>query len=188
VTVSPDQLAWTLGARVPAHDYRVFRTAFVDGSHPRVGTKRFSLIECVDWVNIIALTDDGNVVLVRQFRVGSAEVCLEIPGGMVDEGELPRDAAARELVEETGYTAQAWRSLGTVRPNPALQGNTLHTFLATGAVRTREPELDSSEVLAVELRSLADVHAALTSGAIDHALVVVAFAHLALTQHVLQPP
>src|SRR5580700_9729230 len=105
MTAPPDELAWTLGARVPAHDYRVFRTAFVDGSHPRVGTKRFSLIECVDWVNVIAMTDDRHVVLVRQFRVGTAEVCLEIPGGMVDEGEQPRDAAARELAEETGYTA-----------------------------------------------------------------------------------
>jgi 8-oxo-dGTP pyrophosphatase MutT (NUDIX family) len=186
--VSEDDLRWTLGARTPAHDYRVFRTAFVDGSHPRVGTKTFSLIESRDWVNVVALTDDARVVLVRQFRVGTGEVCLEIPGGMVDDGEDARAAAERELAEETGYTARAWRHLGTVCPNPALQGNRLHTFLATGAVRTGDQRLDSGEVLAVELRPLSEVQSAMRSGRIDHALVLVAFAHLALEQHVLHTP
>ncbi len=162
----------------------MFKTAFVDGTHPRTGaTKRFSLIEAVDWVNVIALTPSKNgderVVLIRQFRIGSASVCLEIPGGMVDPGETPAEAAARELAEETGYTAPDWEQLGNLSPNPAIQTNRLYTFLARNAVQTGAPRLEGSEVIETETAKLAECHAAIRDGRIDHALVVAAFAHLA---------
>jgi ADP-ribose pyrophosphatase len=176
-----DPLAWQLGARVPGADYRVFQTAFVEGTHPRTGAaKRFSLIEAVDWVNVIALTPDGRVVLIKQFRIGSASVCLEIPGGMVDPGESPETAAARELAEETGYTSTRWERLGNVSPNPAIMTNRLHSYLARDCAQTQPQRLEGSEVIDVELASLADCHRAIREGRIDHALVIVAFAHLAL--------
>lgn len=178
-----DELSWELGARHRGHDYRVFTTSFVDAKHPRTGeVKRFSLIECVDWVNVIAVTRTGDIVLVRQYRVGTERVSLEIPGGMVDAGEDPAAAAARELEEETGYTSQRWSHLGTVSPNPALQANKLHSYLALDAERTSSPKPDGGEVLALDLAPLADVQAKLRSGEIDHALVLCAFAHLALAQ------
>ncbi len=178
-----DDLTWKLGQRIPAASYRVFSTAFVDGIHPRTGaTKRFSLIDAVDWVNVIAVTpaaEGSRVVLIRQFRIGSNEICLEIPGGMVDPGETPAEAAARELAEETGYTAARWQPLGRVSPNPAIMTNWLYTFLAEDAVQTSAPRPDGSEVIEVETATLADCHAAIRAGRIDHALVVAAFAHLA---------
>lgn len=175
-----DDLTWRLGTRIPGADYRVFTTAFVDGVHPRTGaTKRFSLIESVDWVNILALTTDERVVLIRQWRVAANEVCLEIPGGMVDAGETPAQAAARELAEETGYVSDSWEQIGRLWPNPAINTNRLYTFLATNAVQTAPPRPEGSEVIELAWATLPECHAAIRDGRIDHALVVAAFAHLA---------
>jgi ADP-ribose pyrophosphatase len=187
--MSDDELAWRIGARQPAGDYKIFTTSFVEAAHPRTSVmKRFSVIECVDWVNVIALTPDDQVVLIRQYRIGTQAVCLEIPGGMVDAGEDPLTAAARELEEETGYTAKAWRPLGKVAPNPAIMNNFLHSFLALDAEQTRPQRLDTSEVIAIETAPLAEVHAMLRDGRIDHALVIDAFAHLAFQLGGLRRP
>ena len=176
-----DDLRWQLGARYPGADYRIFKTGFVDATHPKVsGIKRFSLIDCVDWVNVIAVTPDRQVVLIRQYRPGTDGVYLEIPGGMVDEGEDPETAAARELEEETGYVGTSIERIGRVAPNPAIQNNYLHTYLVLGAAPTSAMRLDSSEVITVETAPLADAYQMCRDGRIDHALVVAAFGHLAL--------
>lgn len=184
-----DDLVWRLGARLPGHDYKVFRTAFVDASHPPTGkATRFSLIEATDWVNVIALTPDDRVVLIRQYRPGIDTVCLEIPGGMVDAGEEPLAAAVRELAEETGYSARAWRKLGNIAPNPALQNNRLHSFLALDAACTAAPRLDGNEVIALETVALSEMRTLLREGKIEHALVIAAFAHLAFELGDLRRP
>ena len=188
MSVSDDELEWRLGLRHPGHDYRVFKTAFVDATHPRAGTKRFSLIEATDWVNVIALTRDDRVVLIEQYRFGVARVCLEIPGGMVDPGEDAATAAARELVEETGYTSSHWEHLGTIAPNPALQNNALHSYLALDAEPTHEQKLEGSEVVRVRTVPLTDITTLLQRGAIEHALVVAAFGHLAFRLGGLRRP
>ena len=174
-------LVWKLGARLPGHDYRIFTTSFVEATNPRNGAlRRFSLIDAPDWVNVIALTGEGRVVLVRQFRPGVERVCLEIPGGMIDPGEDPCAAAARELAEETGYTGGTLELIGRCAPNPAIQGNTLYNVLARGVSLTQPPAPDDGEVLSVETATIAECLDHLRTGAIEHALVVVAFAHLML--------
>ena len=179
-TMAHDHLRWPITGRTPGDDYRIFSTERVVATHPSAGHPHdFSLVRCGDWVNVVAVTEQDHVVMLWQWRAGLDRVCLEVPGGMIDPGEDPLTAARRELEEETGFTAQTWKKLGAIGPNPAMQTNTLHTYLATGARRTHAPRPDGGEALQVELWSWADVRTALTSGTIDHALVVAAFAHAA---------
>ncbi len=148
---------------------------------PRTGAEHELLvIEAPDWVNVVALTDDGHALFVRQWRFGAAEATLEIPGGMVDPGESPAEAAARELLEETGHAPSRLVPLGSIQPNPAIQTNRCHTFLAEGCRRVGELRPDAMEDLAVELHPLADVPRMLADGSIGHALVAVAFQKLEL--------
>jgi 8-oxo-dGTP pyrophosphatase MutT (NUDIX family) len=144
-----------------------------DGSeHPRV------VIEAPDWVNVVAVTRDEQVVLIRQFRAGVWANTLEIPGGMVDPGEDPQAAAIRELEEETGYRPQRVVPLGWVHPNPALQANKCHSFLALDCEKVGEASLDEGEDIEVVVAPRAELPRLVREGKITHALVVAAF-HLA---------
>jgi len=134
----------------------------------------FYRIESPDWVNVVALTPDDALVMVRQFRHGSRVVTLEIPGGLVDPGESAPEAAARELLEETGYRAGRLEDLGSLNPNPALFANRVHMQLALDCVRVGEIQNSSTEHTTVELLPLAALPDTLRRGEIDHALVVAA--------------
>lgn len=106
---------------------------------------RFYVIRPPNWVNVVALTPDRRLVMIEQFRHGIDSVTLEIPGGMVDPGETPLQAARRELAEESGFESQTWVEIGRVHPNPAIQSNETITFMAENAARTRTPSFDSNE-------------------------------------------
>mgnify|MGYP001231230514 CR=1 FL=1 len=131
----------------------------------------FYYIDTADWVNVIPVTSNNEIVMVRQFRHGSQQVSLEIPGGLVDPGEQPEVAAVRECLEETGYTAGSILSLGALNPNPALFANSLHTFIAEGCELTSEIKNTNTEFTEVELINFAKLPELLSNGTIDHALV-----------------
>jgi ADP-ribose pyrophosphatase len=135
----------------------------------------FFVIECPDWVNVIALTKEKEVVLIEQYRQGTEEITLEIPGGMVDGGENYVDAANRELIEETGYSSNNLVYLGKSRPNPAIQNNWMFHYLALDCEKTEETAFDEHESVITKLVPLAEIESLITSGAITHSLVLAGF-------------
>lgn len=172
---------WPRRSRKPLLTTRIFELISEEHVSPRTQQTLDALVlECADWCNVIALTEQQELVMVRQFRFGSQQVELEIPGGIVDPGEEPLVSAQRELLEESGYRGARWTALGSVAPNPAIQRNRLHIFLAEGCARVAEPELDPFEDMTVELHTPEQVDAAIADGTISHALVVVAFQKWAL--------
>ena len=170
---------WERRSSRPIADCRIFRVRADLVVDPRSGREReVFVVESADWVNVIALTPEREVVLIEQFRHGVRAPALEVPGGMVEPGEDPLAAGLRELREETGYGGGQARLIGSVLPNPAMLDNRCWTLLVEGVTRLGEPRPDESEDIAVMLRPLSDVPALIAEGRIDHALVVAAFHHL----------
>jgi 8-oxo-dGTP pyrophosphatase MutT (NUDIX family) len=162
-----------------AGDFEVFEVMRHEVTTPRGLVRRCFTLEMRDWVTVVAVTEARRFVLVRQHRHGVDAETLETAGGIVDPGEDPAAAALRELHEETGYVAETAEPLGWVHPNPALQANRCHMFLARGARDTGALACDEHEITAPVILDEAELSAAMIDGQITHALVLVAL-HRAL--------
>ncbi len=173
--------SWTLLRSQDISDHRIFRIRHDFYRFEPTGVERdFVVLHSPDWVNVVPITEDGQVVLIRQYRHGLQDVTLEIPGGIIDAGEPPQAAAERELREETGYVAERVRTLGRVVPNPAFQDNCSYMFLAEDCRRLAEPRPDPFEQIEVVLRPLGDIPDLIRRGEINHTLVINAFAFMDL--------
>jgi ADP-ribose pyrophosphatase len=173
-TPSPQKIQKPQGRRAhPVADHGVFkveRLVFEQTPLPR----DIFVFAVPDWCNVLAETPEGELVFIWQYRHGTDELSLEIPGGVIDPGEEPIDAARRELREETGYEAESLELVSVVEPNPALQGNRCFTYLARGARLTAETEFDDMEDLETVVLPKTELARLIDERVVTHALVVVA--------------
>lgn len=132
----------------------------------------YYVLEYPDWVNVIAITKDGQFVMERQYRHAARKISLELPCGVMEDGETPLEAAQRELLEETGFGGGQWKKLMELSPNPSAMSNTTHCFLAIGVEKIAEQHLDETEELSVLFMTKEEVKRMLNENQICQALMV----------------
>lgn len=140
---------------------------------PETGNEiKFDVLECEDWINIIAITKDKHVIMVEQFRSGTNEITLEFPAGRVEPNEKPEETAIRELGEETGSSVNKVKLIGKSNPNPAFLTNTLWTYLSKEVVISGDQNLDPNEEVKVVFIPIGEVDELIKSGKISHSLTI----------------
>jgi len=132
----------------------------------------FYVMEYPDWVNVIAITEDGKFIIEEQYRHGLQRVNFELCAGCIEEGEEPLDAAKRELLEETGFGGDQWKEFMVSAPNPNSMSNICHTFLATGVKQVSEPHREKTEDIRVHLKTREEVKELLEEGKIIEGIML----------------
>ncbi len=173
--MTSDLQPWERVGSEQGPDLILFRARYDWYKNPR-NSKVFKrvILEARDFVNVVAVTAENRIVVVRQFRFGAGKITTEIPAGLIDPGEAPEDAARRELEEETGYVSDKWKYLGWVLPNPAFLNNRCHSFLATDLVKAHEPRLEEGEDISVAEWTLDQIRSEFEQGDLRNALGLVA--------------
>lgn len=170
---------WELIRSERGPDMFIFQARYDWVRNPRnKKSMRAVILETPDFVNVVAVTPEKKIVVVRQYRFGVERITTEIPSGLMNKDETPEDAVMRELREETGYTSTQWKYLGWVEPNPAYHDNVCHQWLALEAVKTYEPELDEGEEIRVAELSLEELRNEIGQGRMRNALTLLSLAQV----------
>lgn len=170
---------WKKLATSTEADCRIFSVAREHWVHPDGKRKGdFFVMHCPGWVNVLALTPEKDLVMVRQFRFGTRGISLEIPGGLMEDGEDPVTTGARELLEETGYRGEQGKVLASVHPNPAIQSNRCHLVLFENVQDTGNLSWDGNEELEILTMPVEKVLESARKGEITHSLVIDALFYL----------
>ena len=175
---------WQKISSQPLGNFRIFQLRTDRSISPRtLQAHDFIVLDCVNWVNVVAVTADQQLVMIEQYRHGTNTLELEIPGGMIDPAdESPQAAGLRELREETGYAGHHPRIIGQIFPNPAIMSNTCFTVLVENCHCVHQVEFDRGEDLMTQLVPVADIPGLIAGGKIRHSLVVVGLYYFELYQ------
>lgn len=167
---------WQLLKSEPAIDLSIVKIRHDYYKNPRNEKEvKVIAIEGNDAANVIAKTKTGKIIMVRQFRFGISDYTLEIPGGMIDEGEDVLTAAQREVKEETGYIGENWQYLGNIFANPVWMDSTIHHYYMENAELKYELELDEAEDVEIILLSPEEIYQKIADGEIKHPHTISAF-------------
>ena len=179
MTEDEKQRPWKLLRSEEGDELPIFKVRYDWMENPRNGaTLKAVVLDVPDWVTIAAVTPDNRIVVVRQYRFGAAEFTTELTAGLVNPGEPHRDAALRELREETGYTSDDWVYLGWVQPNPAYQNNRLHQWLARGVRQTEPCQLDEGEDIEVSQHSMDEIRRDVAEGRFRNSLALLSLSRI----------
>lgn len=161
---------WFIEKSEHGPDLKLFQARFDYIKNPRNGiTEKKVILSGGNAVNVIALTVDNKVILVRQYRFGTSSYTLELPGGLIDPNESPLTAARRELEEETGFTSgEKWVSLGKIGQNPVFMESYVHHYLALNVLQTKEQMLDTGESIEVISMPIEELKTRWQKGEIEH--------------------
>ena len=173
--------SWTIKQDVLYSDCRIFevrKQRFLRNSDKKNGD--FFVLNSNDWVNVLAITQEEQLVMVRQFRYGTQSLSLEPPGGVIEKGENPLLAGRRELLEETGYEGKSLEIIGSVHPNSAIMSNRCYFLLVREVLKVSEVSFDPNEDLVTELIPLSKLESLIRSQTISHSLALNAIFHLLL--------
>ena len=182
--MADDPLPWKRVRTGERREHQVLRIGEDVFADPRDGTERSRvIIEADDWCNVVPVTRDDRVVMVKQFRFGTREISLEFPGGIVDRGEDPARTAARELEEETGYRPGRMTALGGYSPNPAHFTNRVHAFIAFDCEPAHDGTPDEGEDLRIHLVPRAALRTLAAEGKIANAMHIATLALAMLEGH-----
>ncbi len=169
--------AWEVLKSEQGPDLILFQTRYDWVRNPRnAKSMKAVILESKDWVNVVAITPEKKILVVKQFRFGIKKTTTEIPAGLMEVGETSEQAAVRELKEETGYTTDNWKYLGWVEANPAFLNNICHQWLALDVVKTDQTELDEGEEIVVTELSLEEMYAEIKQGRMRNSLTLLALA------------
>jgi ADP-ribose pyrophosphatase len=162
---------WTLKDPEMVADFGIFQVHKHRLETPEGEPKRaVHTMHVRDWCNVLPITADGHAVFIWQYRFGSDALSLEIPGGVIDEGEAPEHAAHRELEEESGYRTKRLQLLSVLEPNPAFQNNRIYSYVAFDCEPTGHTNFDDLEDCETVRVPVAELHTLVDEGIVTHAL------------------